>query len=357
MADNGKLVFVGGYAPAGEPGLRAMRFDQSSGQLVEVGATTAITNPSFLIPHPNGQWLYAVSEMGQGSNGSYGAVWALSLEQQDGQVTFTALNSQSSDGDWPCHLVLDRTGKWLFAANYGTGNVAVYPIQADGSLGPMQQFLQHEGNGPNTARQEQAHAHSTIVSPDNRFVIVADLGIDALVVYRFDAAAGTLERQAAVASAPGAGPRHSVFNPAGTHLYVANELDSTVTVYRYDAAAGSLAAGQTLPTIPAPDPENTVADIHFDAAAAHLYVSNRGHNSIATYKVNEDGDLAAGPIVSCGGNWPRNFALVPAGSHMLVANQYSDAVATLPLNDADAVPGEAIAQTAALAPACIQFAN
>ena len=159
-------------------------FDETRGTLTPHGSFAGILNPSFIVIHPNGQWLYAVSETGQASDGIPGGVCALSFERES--FSMRLLNQQPSGGDWPCHLRLDATGKWLIATNYGSGNAAIYPLQPDGSLGEMTDFVQHHGKGPNAARQEASHAHSSIFSPDNRFVIIADLGIDQLVIYQFD---------------------------------------------------------------------------------------------------------------------------------------------------------------------------
>jgi 6-phosphogluconolactonase len=265
------------------------------------------------------------------------------------------LNQQSSGGDWPCHLRLDETKQWLIATNYGTGSIAIYPIQSDGSLGEMTDFVQHQGKGPNTARQEGPHAHSSIFTPDNRFVIMADLGIDQLVIYRFDSTAGKLLPHATVNTKPGAGPRHLVFHPNGKWLYAANELDSTVTFYEYDVATSALVEKQNISTIPFDTPENIVADIHLDTSGKRLYVSNRGHNSIAVYDINDNGSLALVSTPTCGGNWPRNFALSPNGQFVLVANQYSNEVSVMPLISGKEAIGAPIARATIAGASCVQF--
>lgn len=347
------LFFVSGYASVEEPGIQSFSFDEATGEIKHVGSYIEINVPSYIIAHPNGQWLYAVSETGQGSHGAVGSVWSFQYMREP--FSIQPINQQTTRGDWPCHLRLDGTGKWLVATNYGTGNAAIYPIQTDGSLGEMTDFVQHQGKGPNTARQEGPHAHSSIFTPDNRFVIIADLGIDQLVIYKLDSATGKLTLHSAVHTTPGAGPRHLVFHPNGKWLYAANELNSTVTLYEYDATNGSLIEQQNIPTIPSDSPENIVADIHLDASGKRLYVSNRGHNSIAVYDLNDDGNLTLVSIPACGGNWPRNFALAPQGNFMLVANQYSNEVSVLPILDGVDVLGDPVARATVAGASCVQF--
>ncbi len=352
-------IIVGCYAPADQPGIHALDFNTLTGSLMPRSSYTGIVNPSFLVVHPNGKWLYAVSETGLEGNGRYGSVHAFHINQQS--LTLTPINHQSTNGDWPCHLQIDATGRWIFASNYGTGNVAVFPILEDGALGEMTAFVQHHGQGPNQARQERPHAHSTTLSPDNRFAIVADLGIDQLVIYKFDAETGRLSPHSQTETHAGAGPRHIAFHPDGDRMYVVNELDSTVSVYEYDAVNGKLHELQTLDTLPqnTPDssdvPENIVADIHYSASHQRLYVSNRGHNSIAIYSVEENGRLTYLNNASCGGNWPRNFALAPNGRFMLVANRHSNEVSALPLLENNVEIGSPVKRATIAQPVCVQF--
>jgi 6-phosphogluconolactonase len=348
-----QILFVGSYADADQAGIHVFAFDTNIGVLTKRGEFTGPVNPSFLALHPNGRWLYAVSETGEQSHGAPGAVWALHIDPAAGRIM--ALNQQPSGGDWPCHLCIDTTGRWLFASNYGSGSVSVLPIQNDGTLGALTDLVQHHGSSVNTSRQEGPHAHSTTVVPNSHFVLAADLGIDKVLIYAFDSAAGKLRMHSQVDARPGAGPRHAAFHPNGQCLYVANELDSTASVYRYEAA-GALRESQTLRTLPDDAPENTVADIHVASSGDRLYVSNRGHNSLAVFDVHADGELALVTIAPCGGNWPRNFALAPGGQWVLAANQYSDQVAVLPLGGAVAV-GAAVAHAAVPQAACVLFAN
>jgi 6-phosphogluconolactonase len=352
---NQTLLLTSGYSTADQPGIQALLFNESTGELTTAdGSFTGITAPSFLIIHPNKQWVYAVSEMGQSSHGAVGEVWAFRIQREP--FLLKPINRRTSRGDWPCHLQLDRTGRWLIATNYGTGSAAIYPLLPDGSLGGMADFVQHHGKGPNAERQEGPHAHSSIFAPDNRFAIIADLGIDQLVIYEFDEMAGKLLQHSTVKSQPGAGPRHLVFHPNGKWFYVANELASTVTFYQYDEANGMLFEEQYLSTVPSDPPENIVADIHSSSDGKRLYVSNRGHNSVAAFDIGDDGSLALVSISSCGGNWPRNFVLSPQGQFMLVANQYSNEICVLPgLNGKEAL-GTPVSRIAMTGASCIQFA-
>lgn len=350
---NQKLILASGYATAEQPGIQAFLFDESTGELSACGAYTGITAPSFLVVHPNKQWLYAVSETGLSSHGELGAVWAFQIQREP--FVLKPISHQTSRGDWPCHLQFDGTGNWLIATNYGSGNAALYPIHSDGSLGEMTDFVQHQGSGPNTARQEGPHAHSSIFTPDNRFAIIADLGIDQLVIYKFDSTNGKLSRHRSIHSQPGAGPRHLVFHPNGKWCYAANELASSVAFYEYDDH-GMLTEKQSLATIPSDSPENIDADIHLSADGKRLYVSNRGHNSIAAFHVKGDGTLSLNSIPSCGGNWPRNFAISPNGKFMLVANQYSNEICVLPILDGKEALGTPASRIAMNGVSCIQFA-
>lgn len=350
---NQTLLLASGYSTAEQPGIQAFLFNESTGELTARGSFTGINVPSFLIVHPNKQWVYAVSETGENSHGAVGEVWAFQLERES--FLIKSINRQTSRGDWPCHLQLDGTGRWLITTNYGTGSAAIYPLLPDGSLREMTDFVQHHGTGPNTERQEGPHTHSSIFTPDNRFVIIADLGIDQLVVYEFDETAGKLSEHSIVKSQPGAGPRHLVFHPNGRWFYAANELASTVTFYEYNEVEGMLVEKQTLPTLPPDAPENTVADIHLSGDGKRLYVSNRGHNSIAVFDINDSGSLSLISIPSCGGNWPRNFAISPTGQFMLVANQYSNEISVLPILGGKKALGTPVSRIAMTGASCLQF--
>lgn len=349
------LVFTSGYAKADQPGIHAFTFDETEGILASQGSFTGIPNPSFITIHPNHSWLYAVSETANNSDGRFGEVWAFRFNPEP--FAMETINHQTTRGDWPCHVRIDPMGKWLIATNYGTGNFAVYPILEDGSLGDMTDFVQHQGSGPRKERQEGPHVHSSIFTPDNRFAIVADLGIDQLVIYKFDSVTGKLSLHTSVPTSPGAGPRHLVFHPNKKWLYAANELNSTVAFYDYDSANGTILERQNISSIPSDAPENIVADIHVSTSGRRLYVSNRGHNSIAVYNVGAEGILTLVSVPSCGGDWPRNFALSPGGKFILVANQYSNEVCSLPIFEGKEVLGAPVACATVTGASCIQLVN
>ena len=346
-------LYAGSYATAEQPGIYTYVFNETNGTLTPGGSFTGVTSPSFVLRHPNGQWFYAVSETRQKTDGVAGSVWALRyLAESD---SFEVINHQISGGDWPCHLAIDATGRWLLVSNYGSGSVGVLPIQQNGALGDLSCLVQHQGSGPNSARQEGPHAHSATFSPDQRFVIITDLGVDALITYIFDAHTGQLHTPHRTATRPGAGPRHLAFHPNGDYVYVANELDNTVAAYTYDPAAGILTEQQVIATLPEHAPENTVADIHISSAGDRLYVSNRGHDSIATFALKTQGELELLSIQSCGGRCPRNFAISPNDQFLLVANQESHELVVLPILNAPEALGATVSQVPLKGASCVQF--
>jgi len=348
------LLYVGSYASSDRPGIYAFAFDPVTGGLAELASCSGIINPSFLAVHPNQRWLYAVSETHHQHDGVPGAVWALHSAAE--LWSLTPINQQASGGDYPCHVVIDATGRWLVVSNYGTGSVGVLPILADGSLGELVDRVQHRGHGWHSTRQEAPHAHAAVFAPDQRFVIVTDLGTDAVLVYAFDAATGRLAAHTHASTQLGAGPRHLTFHPSGTVLYVANELDNTVVVYTYDAARGMLQERQIVATLPLGAPESTVADIHITPAGDRLYVSNRGHDSIAVFDVDTPGQLEPVAVQPCGGRCPRTFALAPDSRHLAVANQQSDEVVVFPIIVAGATAlGAPLSRTAIPGASCVQW--
>jgi 6-phosphogluconolactonase len=347
------VLYVGSYADADQPGIYACTFDDATGELTVRGSFAGVSNPSFLVIHPNGRWLYAVSETNQQKDGVPGAVWAFRCTQEPWSIE--AINHQTGGGDWPCHLAIDSTGRWLLVSNYGSGTVSVLPILEDGALGKMTDLIQHSSRGPRPDGQEGPHTHSATFTPDHRFAIVADLGMDALVVYALDPSVGQLHEHTRAATRPGAGPRHLAFHPSGQHVYVANELDNSIAVYDYDAASGGLHEQQIVDTLPSNAPQNTVADIHVSPSGDRVYVSNRGHDSIAIFAVEADGRLALVAIRPCGGHWPRNFAIAPGGRFLLVANQHSDEVAVLPVQGGSEALGMPIVRAIITGASCVHF--
>ncbi len=323
------LLYVGTYTKGTRSeGIYLMRMVRRSGQLRRGGSVAPGPNPSFLAIHPNGRVLYAVNELEQYKGRPTGAVSAFAIERATGVLT--RLNEQPSEGGAPCYVSVDRSGRVALVANYAGGSVALLPIEANGALAPAAHAVQHTGKGPNAERQEAPHAHCILPDPSNRFVLAADLGTDRVFVYRLDLAGKSLRHVEGgdAVMRPGAGPRHFAFHPTLPLVFVANELDSTVATLRFDSERGALSPQGTLSTVPAGwTGTNYPADIHVAASGRTLYVSNRGHNSIAVFSVAEStGALALEQVVSTEGDWPRNFSLDPTGRWLLVANQRSDSV-------------------------------
>ncbi|MER7012177.1 lactonase family protein [Saccharopolyspora sp. NPDC000359] len=294
--------------------------DLATGELTSTGRVPGVDSPAFLTRNADGTRMYAVNDTEDGR------VTALSVEPDGGLVV---LGSQSAAASMPTHLVVHPGGEHLVVANYGSGSTAVYPILADGSLGPQTDLVQYEGSGPVPGRQEGPHAHMVAPTPDGRHLLVPDLGADRIHVHALDTSTGKLEPVADTALAPGAGPRHLVFHPEAPFLYVANELDSTVTVCAFDADRPEVVPGQVVPTVPPGAPDNFPAEIVISPDGRFVYVSNRGHDSIARFAVESGGErLRLLDAVPCGGSWPRHIAMTPDSRWMLASNQYANTVTT-----------------------------
>jgi 6-phosphogluconolactonase len=322
-------LFVGTYTEGRSKGIYRFDLDAATGKLSDGVLAVETVNPSFLAIHPNQQLVYAVNEISNFAGAkNAGAVSAFALDPRSGDLTL--LNAQSTEGAGPCHLVVDKQGKNVLAANYGGGSVCVLPIEANGALAKASAFIQHHGTSANPQRQEAPHAHSVNLDAANRFAFVADLGLDKVFIYRFDGAQGTLTPNdpSGAAVEPGSGPRHFAFHPSDRYAYVINELKSTVTAFAYDADKGSLKTLQTTTTIPAEFAgKSWTAEVQVHPSGRFLYGSNRGHNSIAIFNIEE----ASGKLTFVG--WqghhiktPRNFVLDPEGKFLFVANQDGDSI-------------------------------
>ena len=323
------LVYFGTFTNSGKSkGIYVQRFNAATGKLDPIGLAAESDNPAFLAIHPNRRYLYAVNEVNEVNGQKTGAVSAFSIDKATGKLTF--LNKTATKSTGPCHLNVDHTGKNVLVANYAGGGVTVIPLNADGSLKEASQYIQHEGNGPNAQRQEAPHAHSVNMSKDNRFAIVADLGLDQVKVYRFDPAAGKLtpNEPAFMKTAPAMGPRHFAFNPKGKYAYVINEMASSLTAMKWDPARGTLTEFQTLSTLPGGNPVkgNSTAEVIAHPSGKFVYGSNRGHNSIAVFKVGKDGKLTHVDNTATQGGVPRNFVLDPTGRFLLAENSNTGTV-------------------------------
>ena len=327
------VVYIGTYTRSTSMGIYVLRYDEATGALSAPMHAAATVNPSFLAVHPNGRYLYAVNETRMLSKKPGGGVSSFAIDPDTGFLT--AINRVSSHGADPCHLSPDRSGRWLFVANYTGGNLAVFPLAEDGSLGEASQVVQHDGSsGVNPARQEAPHVHSVDISPDNRFLYVNDLGLDQILVYNFDATSGMLSLHRVVSTAPGAGPRHMVFSPDGRQAYGVNELFANVTAYQHDPGTAALEPFQMVSSVP-PSWDGLLwgAEIAMHPAGGFLWVSNRAHDSVAGFRISpEDGRLISNGQVATQGSHPRHFALDPAGNFLHVANADSGNVATFRIN-------------------------
>ena len=322
------LAFIGTYTRGESKGIYAMRFDPAKGSLTPPQVAVETQNPSFLALHPNGRFLYACGEAGEGT------VNAFAIDRAAG--TLKLLNSRPSKGSSPCHLVVDATQRNLLVVNYGTGSTIVYRVNADGSLGDETAFVQHTGSSVNERRQKGPHAHSVNLSKNNRYAVVADLGTDEFIVYAFDAAKGSLTRHSAAKVKGGSGPRHFSFHPNYRFAYGLNEMGSSVTAFRWSEDKGQLDEIATTTTLPSGfAAENNCAEILVHPTGKFVYASNRGHNSIAVFECNpETGAVKLIDHTPTQGEVPRNFRMTPDGRWLLAANQNSASVVVFALNPA-----------------------
>lgn len=325
------LLLVGTYT-AGDSkskGIYVLRFDRRSGRISPHGVVEGVEEPSFLIAGRDRKFVYSVNETLEYNGQKSGSVSSFVLERQTGSLRF--INKQPSMGGAPCHLTMSRDGKFVLVANYLGGNVAVLPVNKDGSLAPAVDVDQHSGSGPNKDRQDAAHAHSVILDANGRFAFANDLGVDRIFIYEFDPKAGRLtpnRDQSYYQTKPGAGPRHFKFHPSGKYALVINELDMTISSLAYEPGKGTLKELQTVSTVPSGfSGENTCADLHITPDGAFVYGSNRGHDSLAGFRFDTStGRMESIGHTSTGGKTPRNFTIDPAGRFILVANQRSDSI-------------------------------
>ncbi len=322
------FLYVGTYASARKEGIYVYRMDLSSGALKLVSSVKGVVNPTFLAFDPQQRYLYAVNEVSRFADKPGGAVSAFRIDRKTGELTY--LNQQSSGGAGPCHLSVDKKGKCVIVANYAGGSVSVLPIQHDGRLGKVTDVLRHQGSSVNPQRQEGPHPHSVNLDPANRYVFVPDLGLDKIMIYKLDLTLGKLKPndEPYVHVKPGAGPRHFAFHSNGRYAYVINELNSTLTVFAYDEKHGRLKAIQTVSTLPEGfNGRSTCADVHISPSGKFIYGSNRGHDSIVIFAIDEDtGKLTHAGHEPTQGRTPRNFALDPTGTFLLAANQNSNTI-------------------------------
>ncbi|MDZ4807788.1 MAG: lactonase family protein [Bacteroidota bacterium] len=317
-------MIIGTYDSPKSEGVYVYKFNSADGSVKEISHVKT-SNPSFVTFSPNGKFVYAVHETAP-QDGKGGDIAAFTFNKETGILTF--INRQLSGGDHPCHVETDKTGKWLFASNYSSGSLSILPIKTDGSLG-IATTIQHTGSGKNLQRQKGPHTHGAIISDDNRYLFVTDLGIDKVMIYSFDANTGKLipSKQPYVQSVQGSGPRLFTFHPNNKFAYVIEELTGTVSVYKYKK--GKLNVTERISTMRQYDTSFAgSADIHVSPDGKFLYASNRGDvNTIAIFSINKkDGRLTLLGHQSTLGKTPRNFSIDPSGKFLLCENQNSDEI-------------------------------
>lgn len=322
------LVYIGSYSTAKGKGIRVFRFDAATGRLTSMRLATEAVNPTFVTASVDGRFLYATKEVTRHEGRKSGSVKAFAIDRKTGKLRF--LNEVASGGTIPCYVALDKTGRYAMVANYGSGSVEVIEVRKNGRLGKVTAFDQYAGSGVNPQRQEGPHAHSINVSPDNRFALAADLGLDKLFVYRFGEKAGVLlpNHPSYATVNPGSGPRHIAFARNGRFVYVIGEMKSNITTFAYDARRGTLRKLQTISTLPKGyKGQSDCAEVALSPNGKFVYGSNRGHDSIAVFAADpKKGTLTPVERVPSGGKTPRHFAIDPTGRFLLVANQESDTV-------------------------------
>ena len=323
-----RVLYIGTYTSGKSEGIYVYRFAPHDGALGDFEAKKSV-NPSFVTIDRSKRFLYVVNEVGEYEGKPGGYVSAYEINSVSKNLLF--LNQQPTQGADPCYLTVDSKRKVLLVANYTGGNITVLPIRPNGSLGPVAELKQHEGSGPKE-QQKGPHAHCIILDRLERHALAADLGIDKLMVYRFNRAAGKLvpAKQPFAELQAGAGPRHLAFHPSGKFLYVICELDSSMAVFKYNELNGTLTHIDTVSTLPGDfSGVSYCADVHVSASGRFLYGSNRGHNSIVVFEIDpRTGKLKLLEHISTEGDWPRNFTIDPSGKFLLVANQRSENVVT-----------------------------
>ena len=316
------FLFIGTYTGTGSKGIYVYRFDAATGKATWVSNTDSVVNPSFLAVSPDGKMLYACTET---RTVNAGGVSAFRFDKKTGRLSF--VNKQSSGGDNPAYVSIDKKGKWVIAGNYSGGSLAAFPVKSDGSIQPYSQLIQHEGKGVNKDRQEKAHVHATVFSPDNNYLMVPDLGLDKVMIYCFQPSSAKplyAANPPAAVSTPGSGPRHFTFHPNNKWAYLIEEMAGAVVAYSYKN--GKLDSVQRIYTHPDTlKSQPGSADIHISPDGRFLYASNRGkENNIAIFSIDQStGKLSAAGYQSTMGEIPRNFCIDPSGNFLLAANQES----------------------------------
>lgn len=352
---NEVTLYIGTYTSGKSEGIYVYRFDRNGPALRRVSSIKSV-NPSFLTIDRSKRFLYAVNEVGEYAGKPGGGVSAFAIDTGTGKLRL--LNEQATQGADPCYLSIDSRKRSLLVANYTGGSVSVLPVRTDGTLGMVSDLNQHEGSGPKE-QQKGPHAHCVILDRNERYAFAADLGIDKVMIYQFDRTLGKLTpaKQPFAELAAGSGPRHLTLHPNGRFLYIINELSSRMASFNYDEVNGTLTPIETVSTLP----EDFVgvsycADVHVSASGRFLYGSNRGHNSIVVFEIDQQtGKLKLVQHRSTEGDWPRNFAIDPSGQFLLVANQRSDNIVIFLIDERTGQLTNMGQNTEIPSPVCLRF--
>ncbi len=363
---NEQFIFIGTYTQkikfgTGEilwgqgKGIDILKFNPSTGTIWYHDTQEGVSNPSYIVFSNSKKYLYAVNEIKEYEGEATGTVSAFKIDETTGELKF--LNFQKTKGTDPCHVNINKVDTHLFVSNFMSGSVSVFPIAEDGSLQEACQFIQHEGSSVHITRQKSPHAHSLIFDQDNQYAFVPDLGIDQLMIYKtnFQSKDAVLSLQKGLKVFPGSGPRHCEFDASFRRCYLINELDSSISLFYYDGIGG-FELIQTVSTLCEPfNGDNICADIHMSPNGKFLYGSNRGHNSIAVYRVDEEtGKLTYIACSSCGGKTPRNFAIDPSGRFLIVANQDSNSIVSFSIDGKNGTLSE-VMRIDSPTPVCVKF--
>jgi len=349
----GPVAFITSFGGGEVGAINAFEFDLASGALKPLKQTKGVANPFFLALSSDGKFLYSNYSTNFGGKEPE-EVAAFEIVGRTGELK--ALNRQSARGTVTCYVDIDATGRTAVAANYGSGSTVSLPVKADGSLGEAVSFFEHLKPGGDA--KTKSHAHAAVVGPDNRYVYVPDLGLNRVLVYRLDGATSKLTpNDPPYTDFPaGAGPRHLTFHPGGKFAYVINEQGNSVTALAYDGTTGALAVKQTLSTLPADfTGKSYCADLKITPDGKFLYGTNRGHDSIAIYRIGEDGKLTLVGIEPSLGKGPQNLAITADGKWLLCANMPSSNVAVFRIDAAKGTLKSAGEPTALASPSCIML--
>ena len=355
MQNNKCIVYIGTYTSGKSQGIYFFEMEPRTGELEFIGTTKKVENPSYQTIDNKVEYLYTVMETERFNGEKGGAVAAFAIDKKIGLLEF--INSQPTKGRAPCHISINES---IFAANYSEGTISVFPICRDGSISAASCVLEHKGSGPNKERQEKAHAHYVSLTPDEKFLCAVDLGIDKIMVYSFDSETGKLypSKHPEVIIRPGSGPRHMVFHHSGKFVYLINELSSDIVAFEYSSGEGTFTELQYISALPSGyDGISYCSAIHISPDGQFLYGSNRGHDSLAIFKIdNSTGKLELISIIPTGGNFPRDFGIDPSGKFLFVANQNSDTIVTFRILPENGIiePTDSIINVPA--PVCVKFA-